>query len=809
MLFKKEKVNMENVSEVKCPFCEEFFGISDILFKHIKLHYTPTGTIFQCYYKECFQKFNLKWNYKRHVLNHVKKNKSKVDNVSNPCEHNLCDQSAQENIVNTSETPGMGEFFCGSVILGDWEHIYKTNLDNIHRSINTFLIQLHSISNLTRSNITSIQKLMEELVLEPLLKVIEDSTNVVGEKQNKLSELSTDVRAIFKDIKSEHKFSKNAKNMGLISEPDFFTIANDPKSKAMVMPIDFQLKNFFEKDDCLRDILNYIEIIERTPHVNNFIQCDLWKQKKSLYPNNTLIPYFMYLDDFGINNALGSKSSKNSVCNFYYSFPCLPKKSSKFNEIFLLSSVLSADIKKHGDKCYISLVEKIKSLELDGIDIDTRDGTKRVHFILGLVLGDNLGLNVTLGFTKSFSGNNYCRFCLMKKLDAQCTFKEIPDIMRNRRNYALAFDNNELPESGITSSCALNDIPSFHVTENFAIDVMHDIYEGVAHLILCHSLHYFIKIMQYISIGNINSIIKSFSYFKNDKGTEKAQITLKEIENGKLKLSARQMMSFCYYFPLMFGEHIPQNDVVYNYVLTFLRLIDEILCFKVDDNLIAKIKNDIEVINKDYVTLFKSKLTPKFHMLTHYPTIIQKSGPLRNLWNFKYEGKHREFKVYSHVITSRRHIPKSFAFKHQMKFANFLLSKGLEDDNILKKETFEKNREYEIIKLLKNTDFSMFAEGEIWGYKYDSKSFVATLKNGFHVLSVVCIVQTHNLDLYLYCQKLEAEYDSHFGAFQFRKCTNIFELLHIEDVVGPPVQQIKTPTGKIFIKPKEFYHILL
>lgn len=73
MLFKKEKVNMENVSEVKCPFCEEFFGISDILFKHIKLHYTPTGTIFQCYYKECFQKFNLKWNYKRHVLNHVKK----------------------------------------------------------------------------------------------------------------------------------------------------------------------------------------------------------------------------------------------------------------------------------------------------------------------------------------------------------------------------------------------------------------------------------------------------------------------------------------------------------------------------------------------------------------------------------------------------------------------------------------------------------------------------------------------------------------------------------------------------------------
>ncbi|KAI8115914.1 hypothetical protein FF38_00467 [Lucilia cuprina] len=34
---------------------------------------------------------------------------------------------------------------------------------------------------------------------------------------------------------------------------------------------------------------------------------------------------------------------------------------------------------------------------------------------MGLILGDNLGLNVTLNFAKSFSANHLCRFCLIKK----------------------------------------------------------------------------------------------------------------------------------------------------------------------------------------------------------------------------------------------------------------------------------------------------------------------------------------------------------------------------------------------------------
>lgn len=41
--------------------------------------------------------------------------------------------------------------------------------------------------------------------------------------------------------------------------------------------------------------------IEKSASHTDFIQSDLWKQKKLLYPNKTLIPYFLYNDDFGIN----------------------------------------------------------------------------------------------------------------------------------------------------------------------------------------------------------------------------------------------------------------------------------------------------------------------------------------------------------------------------------------------------------------------------------------------------------------------------------------------------------------------------
>lgn len=131
----------------------------------------------------------------------------------------------------------------------------------------------------------------------------------------------------------------------------------------------------------------------------------LWKPKTRFNENQCVIPYFLYADDFGINNPLGAKSNKNSICNFYYTFPCVAEKSSKLDQIFLACSVKSADIKQYGNE---PLIEILKKIEVDEINIETKKGIVKVHFIMGLFLGDNLGMNIHISWV--------CKIFLIKSL---------------------------------------------------------------------------------------------------------------------------------------------------------------------------------------------------------------------------------------------------------------------------------------------------------------------------------------------------------------------------------------------------------
>lgn len=186
----------------------------------------------------------------------------------------------------------------------------------------------------------------------------------------------------------------------------------------------------------------------------------------------------------------------------------------------------------------------LKKIEVDGIEINTKSGTTTVHFIIGLILGDNLGLNTIMNFSKSFAANHFCRFCEMKKCDAQKACTEDPSLRRNRLNYRNSLSNSSFSETGIVSESLFNTITSFHVTENFCVDLMHDLFEGICHYILCESMLYFIKTMNYFTLDFLNNRLKIFSYVNQDKGSEKPKFFIKELENRRLKLSAKQMMAF-------------------------------------------------------------------------------------------------------------------------------------------------------------------------------------------------------------------------------------------------------------------------
>jgi hypothetical protein len=149
-------------------------------------------------------------------------------------------------------------------------------------------------------------------------------------------------------------------------------------------------------------------------------------------------------------------------------------------------------------------------------------------------------------------------------------------------------------------------------------------------------------------------------------------------------MSAREMMTFIIYFPIMVGDFVSSSDDVWIFSLNFVEIIDILICFEISESNIILLENKIKTHNSQYVELFNDTLKPKFHNLTHYATILRQSGPLRCLWCFKFESKHRQFKIYSHYITTRKNIclrafvhcrrlrhdtDKPLAKKYELKFA--------------------------------------------------------------------------------------------------------------------------------------------
>ncbi|KAI8123563.1 hypothetical protein CVS40_5884 [Lucilia cuprina] len=127
----------------------------------------------------------------------------------------------------------------------------------------------------------------------------------------------------------------------------------------------------------------------------------------------------------------------------------------------------------------------------------------------------------------------------MNKCDARKNNSEVISLLRNRINYRETVERELAAEMGISSNCEFDAISSFHCTENYTVDVMHDIFECVFHYILCETLLFDIQQMKYFSIDELNKQIKMLSYNKHDKGYEKSSISIDELKKQRFKMFAK------------------------------------------------------------------------------------------------------------------------------------------------------------------------------------------------------------------------------------------------------------------------------
>jgi len=812
-----------------CYICKVSVGDLKALVTHYKIiHLLKPNSTFTCCESSCSQSFNCLSAFKKHV---TKKHVSTTTNLS---------PNVQLNFPNAVITNN--DVYDDFVVDNQHEKNCTNNNSNapfnfdeminlVYESSVKFILSLYNNNNFNNVDVVNIQSGIKQCILKPMASILKK----VVEKDIKEPLLLSTFHKIeililnpFQYCGTEHHLINWLKKNNLISKIKQFNINNeiapvdhsgnlmyDEKiTKGTLLPLQFQFKQFFEYNNNYEIFYNQLmDYTNKFGSISNFVQGKLWKEKVSRYEGKIVLPYFLYVDDFEINNPLGSHATFQSIAAFYYSFP-LAQNNSKLSNIFLAALIKSTDIKNFGNDASLKiLINELNLLEKEGLTISTSKGDFHVYFLLGLVLGDNLGLNSILEFSKSFSSNYYCRFCKSHKHICQELNEENVSYLRNIENYSEDVENLVFSETGVYKESIMNTIYSFHVTKNYCIDIMHDLFEGVCRYDMCHIIKYFINTIQVFSLETLNSRKRNFNYGPIEIGNISPEITDLHLNKFHLKMSAREMMTFVHFFSLMVGDLVPEGDEVWNFFLTLLKMIDILLSYTFTESTIIHLKQLIIQHNSMYIRLFNDTLKPKHHFLIHYPTIIEYSGPPRHYWCFRFEGKHKEIKMYARSTSSRKNITLTLAKKFQFKFAHYLLRSETTLTIV--------NSNHNICSLYSESLFSILTLSTADYKCYSQIEYKGTLyKRGYYLTKFVeelclfeileLIVLSNVIDkVFIVAKQVKITgYHLHLEAYEVDSSLYVIKecvIFEIDDFSGPPINISQISSGKLMIRLKEYF----
>ena len=389
----------------------------------------------------------------------------------------------------------------------------------------------------------------------------------------------------------------------------------------------------------------------------------------------------LYFDEFETANPLGAKKGIHKLGAVYFTLKNLPAKfNSVLMNIHLAALFYVEDLKKYGfEKILKPLLTDLKQLETNGIKLPFFD--EPLFGTVIQVTGDNLALNSLLGFVECFSATYWCRFCLTAKEDTQMKFTEAESgiTLRSKELHAehcKALENeNTQTLYGVKKDCVLNTLHYFHCTENFAVDIMHDLLEGVVQYELKLFFQHILK-SGYISIKALTERIQSFNYGFLERKNRPSGLKIED-KSKHLGLNAIQTLCLIRNTPLIFGDFVEREDAHWLFLILLLQIVNIIFSPIVTDGMVTFLNHLICDHHNMFKELFPDKrLIPKHHLMIHYPRCIRKVGPLIHLWCMRFEAKHYTFKK---SVKNFKNLTKSLVKQHQRKLAfyyeNFAFTK--------------------------------------------------------------------------------------------------------------------------------------
>lgn len=630
-----------------CTICEDVLPSIQGLFLHYKLrHEKLTNSFFSCGEDGCnFKKYFQTWSrMRRHCR----------------CQHNFNNYATGSKDDVALEKHGEEEMEDESAMTLEVENsLPGENLLN-PLTDEPFLSNLSEVMDFQAAKLISklyarpsFPRNLIQIVVDGFTDFLNETTEVLKSKLKKSSEINDKDKSVplndvigmldifslsFSQFSSEYRRMKYFKNSGCLVPAKDCTVRVRYEHKlvdnrivkvlvpclAKLVSLESILKCFFTLPGNLQTVLNYVETLKNNKTViSNFIQGSLWQKKSAPYEaeGKLVLPLFIGIDDLEINNVLGSHAGLNEMGAVYATIPCLPPEFfSQLENIFLVYLYNSQDRKAvMGNKEVFShLVQELNYLAREGIEIKTDDEENdlKIYFVVGLILGDNKGLNEVLGFSGSFSANFYCRFCKRHKSDCANDVEEKPDFARQVLDYENDVSSG-LRSTGVNERSVWVELDYFHPVENFASCTLHDFDEGVSKYAMIEICKYFIFEVKVFSLQLLNSRIKSFNYQVNGFTNKVPEITEDNLKNSNLKMSGIEMRNFVLSFNVLVGDYVPLNDDVWLYYLILRRLVECIACKSLPRNALNSLCNLIKEHNTVYKNLF-GLLKPKMHLLVHY-----------------------------------------------------------------------------------------------------------------------------------------------------------------------------------------------
>lgn len=397
----------------------------------------------------------------------------------------------------------------------------------------------------------------------------------------------------------------------------------------------------------------------------NFESGMLAKSNPLLTSEPYTIQLQLYTDDIEINQALQPSAGLHKVKAVYLRIVNLPPEySTRLDNIYIVAVCNSNDVKELGFNHILEpITNEIKTLEINGTDLG--EGL-RLKCILTSFTFDNLGGNECFGLQMNFSQGSFCRVCTISKKDSEYLTKNDPSLWRTKEEYnsfIVEGVENLVPKDskGYTHYSKLNNCAHFHTVVNHAVDPMHDLLEGIGIILLNNVINYCIShkiITENVLLGRITSFNYGWLNKKNQPSTIK-------LSKAKLGLTASKTYCLLVFLPFILSDlkHLLTN--IWICVSSLLQLMQIVFSRKIEESDISRLEMLITQHLDNMMQVFNLKLTPKQHILTHYPEIIRMMGPVVHMSTMRYESKHTELKAIATKTKNFKNINFTIAHKCQ------------------------------------------------------------------------------------------------------------------------------------------------